>query len=217
MAPTMKSNGSWHRGSWIAASLLLLLPASCSTTPATLSRSAAHAPIGDPSEESCEALAKLLQIALVNPASKESTVALGHFVEGWKKEFGSASGTLYASGERGGPDVTYRVRFDAKTEGCYPIDYFDQLNPAEDFKVKGIKDHMRAGVGAPLSALRENKQRLPIEHHYPEEGITRAVTAVAEARTVRRDETEVTIRLLCPLRHESVTVDGKSRPLAADF
>ena len=126
-------------------------------------------------------------------------------------------GLVRSTGGAGLPEVQYRVRFEVRGAGCYPIDYFDQVSPADDYRIKGIKHHMRQGTGSPLAALRENRHQSSVENHYPDEAITRAVTAVIERGPVKSGVQDVNIRLLCPLRNDTVTLAGQARPLAADF
>ncbi len=74
-------------------------------------------------------------------------------------------------------------------------------------------DHRQAGIGVPLAGFRENRGREVVEMWYPPEGITRAVTAVAIPGT----RGNVEIRLIDRMRAETLTVQGKHQPLAADF
>ena len=109
------------------------------------------------------------------------------------------------------------MRFVADVSGSYMPDYFDQIEPAELFRVKKIEHHMREGIGAPLLAIRENKKREAIEKYYPPEAIARPLTAVAFGEGVRGGYRHVVVKLLCPLCYETVAYAGKSRQLAADF
>ncbi len=164
-----------------------------------------------------EDLGQLLELALADSGSAHSSHHLAHFVEEWKNQVGqSDTGELTATdGEGNGRK--YRVRFDG-SHGAFPLSYFDELSPAVDYEVKKIPHYERDGVGAPLVALRENRQETAIEKHYPPEAITRPITAVARKGEIVGGVQEVEIQLLCPLMESEVRLeDGKSHPLAADF
>jgi pimeloyl-ACP methyl ester carboxylesterase len=114
-------------------------------------------------------------------------------------------------------DPIYRVTMAGASAGCYPHLYFDVLKPAGELRVARIPHYRRDGVGAPMVALRENAHAEPIEKYYPPEAITRPLTAYATAGPEVGGVREVTIRLLCPLRNDSVTTSRGLQPLAADF
>jgi hypothetical protein len=110
-----------------------------------------------------------------------------------------------------------RVGVDAGAPGSYALDYFDELTPAADFAVTALPHHRREGIGVALLGLRENRQRDPLERHFPPEAITRPVTAVADAGLAPDGTRTVRILLLSPLHHETVLSGGRPQPLAADF
>ncbi len=183
--------------------LLSLLFSGCAIAPVKL-RLVKHEAEGD--------LHTLLTRALVKPETTDSKDALAHFIERWKAESRGERG-LVAAGEKG---VDYEVTFASGGLGSYSPDYFDQLQPAEDFELEKLAHHRRAGAGVALMALRENRHREPLETFYPPEAITRPVTAVATVATVAKSSAtrhEVRIELVCPLSHENE--GGKA--LAADF
>ncbi len=107
----------------------------------------------------------------------------------------------------------YRVPWHPGGPGIFPPRYFDRLEPAGTFKVRGLEHHRMDGTGVPLAGYRENRGRETIEKWYPPEGITRAVTAVA----IYGPEGAVEIRLIDRMRTDTVTLAGKRQPLAPDF
>ncbi len=72
-------------------------------------------------------------------------------------------------------------------------------------------------MGAPLVAVRENREREPIEAFYPPEAISRPVTAVIHCSPKRDGVIPVTIELLCTHRRDTVKIEGRSERLAADL
>lgn len=163
--------------------------------------------------QSDEASCALLATAVGNSSNAESALALGEFVELWKTR-GYQSGRTFTSPDGG---TNYRVRFASHSSGEYGIDYFDQLLPAAQYRIRKISHYQRAGVGAPLVAIRENRHQEAIERHYPPEAITRPLTAVCTTGPIRHGVRDVEIRLLCPLANDKWELDGKTHPLAADF
>ncbi len=157
-----------------------------------------------------------LEYILQDPQSAASTHALAHFVERWKREDRSPEERLTAANADEG-SKRYRVVFEPCGEGSYTLDYFDEILPAEDFEVRNLTHHRRRGAGAPLAALRENRSREPIERYYPPESISRPLTALIRPGPSSKAVRDVYIQLLCPLYHDSVEIDGRHLPLAADF
>lgn len=161
-------------------------------------------------------LHELMTAALDTHDQKEASKALGRFVEQWCLQNKGGSESLKPA-PASPNQVTYKVKFDQTPKGCYDLRYFDKISYAGDFVVEKMKHHMRAGVGAPMMAMRDNKGREPIERFYPPEAITRPLTALALPGAIKKDEREVSIQLLCPLSNDSVLIDGKRQALAADF
>ncbi len=153
----------------------------------------------------------LLELALADSEAFHSTHALAHFVERWHRTAPHEADALVD-----GPGLRYRVRFDSP-RSRYPLDYFDRISPASDFKVKKLEHHRRGGVGAPLVALRENRGATPMEAYYPPEAISRPLTAVIREGNRNGDIQDVQIELLCPLRDNTVEIDGMPRTLAVDL
>ena len=183
---------------------------SCTTTPASVTRTEKV------NECDCDlpsqSLGDLLELAIIQPQSADSAHALAHFVEEWQIRQGDDDqGEISSTGGR-----RYKVSFNGAHQGL-PLTYFDELSPAVDYRLKRLAHHRRDGTGAPLVALRENRQQEAIEAYYPPEAITRAITAVARKGTTAKGVQQVHIDLLCPLQNDEVTVDGETLPLAADF
>jgi len=190
-----------------------LMITSCATAPAGLKRITSRA-----DKEICGlALGQLLLLALENPNSGNSSHALGHFVERWKLEKNNAVTGILLAARNGQPAITYHVTFDNPGHRGFPLEYFDEIAPVVDYSISKLPDYKRDGVGAPLIALRENRGQYPIEKYYPPEAITAAVTAVIQPGKLNGGSRQVRISLLCPLRVETVSLKGKTVPLAANF
>jgi pimeloyl-ACP methyl ester carboxylesterase len=107
----------------------------------------------------------------------------------------------------------HRVTWHPGKNGIFSPDYFDRIEPANHYQVRGLKHHLQEGAGVAMIGIRENKNRDAVEKWYPPEAICRAVTAVA----IPKKQGSVEIRLIDRMRTESVTLAGKRQPLAADF
>ena len=197
----------------LIAGALALLGVSCAVAPAKLVR---HQAIGDGSMRlERMSLHSVLELALENPNRDESARALGHFVSEWRGERGTeTTGEVMPDVESG---VRYRVRFSDKGSFRFLPSYFDEIRLADDYRVKRIESQTRDGIGAPLIAVRENTGREPIEVFYPPEAISREVTAVIRPGGEQDGVRNVEIELIGTLAHESVVIDGRREPLAADF
>ncbi len=193
----------------LLAVLAALCLASCAIAPASVHRVVRRMTTGD------AGLHDLMDKALASPADDEkASAALARFVEAWKLKGRAPRGDLAPTSVGG---ITYHVRFGGTQTGTYSLNYFDEITPACDFKIGKIEHRKRAGVGAPLVALRENRHCEPIEAWYPPEAIARPLTAVVSAGSVHGGMREVRIDLLCPMVNDSVRIEGRKRPLAADF
>jgi pimeloyl-ACP methyl ester carboxylesterase len=194
----------------LGAPIFAVALGSCGLAPATFER--IHQSVK--ADEKPEAnLQYLIARSVENHDSTESVMALGEFVELWKRH-GYRSGHSFVSPSG---STTYRVHLVNHASGEYGIDHFDELLPARHYRIRKITHHQRAGVGTPLVAIRENRHREAIEGYYPPEAITRPLTAVATIGPSQGSVREVTIQLLCPLANDRVKIDGQTRPLAADF
>ena len=195
----------------------LVLAVSCAT-PAKISRGgklAGHALTKE------TALGALIEVA-IDDADAHADLALARFVEEWKRQRGGEiEGMVHFRAKGGGKPTTYVIRFlgghQQLFDGSYGLNYFDSITPAEAFRVRKIEHYQREGVGAPLVAVRENRQRNEIEKYYPPEAITRALTAVITSVEKRGVTVHVEIQLLCPLWNDETVVNGRSQMVAADF
>ncbi|GAA5146635.1 hypothetical protein GCM10023213_40060 [Prosthecobacter algae] len=193
---------------------LPLLLASCAMAPAKVRR-AMQSPIQRLQPTVEPSLSDLLDTVLEEgPESAPGKKALAQFVESWKKQKLPTSSSLPAEGP---PASRYHVRFEGDPSSPHPLNYFDEIQATDGFKVLRIDHHLRPGIGAPLLALRENQQREPIERFFPPEVIARPLTAVLEAGPPQRTGRHIRIRLLCSLKYETLTQHGIQQPLAADF
>lgn len=109
----------------------------------------------------------------------------------------------------------YRITWHLGGLGIFSPDYFDRIEPASRYEVRGLKHYRVDGRGVALVGFRENRGRVPIEKWYPPEGITRAVTAVAIPGASRNGIKSVEIRLIDRMHTE--TFGSNHEPLAADF
>ena len=208
-------NPGWTAGlRLLGAALVAGLLGSCAIAPASLQRTDLNREVECP--DCGKSLEELIAVALKDPASETSSHALAHFVEEWKEQRNADRGTLDLP-RSDGTVQRLRIRFVLGAHGAYSLDYFDEIRPATDYKVEKIAHHRRAGYGAPLVALRENRGRTPIEKYYPPEAISRPLTAVVDSVARGGGVREVRIELLCPLQNDEVRVQGRNRPLAADF
>lgn len=201
----------WLAG-WVA---ILSLTASCAKIPAKLDRT--HMLGGANCEFHEVSLHGLIEVALETPNEGRSAHALGHVVEVWRQELGNEMEATISPAQDSRGDVPYRVRFTTRVPATFLPGYFDELNPAVDFRVKRIEHHRKDGVGAPLRAFRENLERAPVERHYPPEGITREVTAILHRGAIRDGVRHLELELRCALYHENVRIEGKPRTMAADY
>jgi pimeloyl-ACP methyl ester carboxylesterase len=200
------------RAAWWAVLVASMLTVSCAIPPALVFRRP-PALVVAPSEEA--KLHAWTAKALESRDPEKSRRALGLLMEHWKKRGLGDEHTLRPAAG-GGP--AFRIRLSGGDDaGCYPLDYFDALSPADELRVARIHRYRQDGIGAPLVAVRENRGRDPIEQFYPPEAITRALTAHLEAGPEKDGVREVEIRLLCPLVHHEVEGPGGPQLLAADY
>ena len=107
----------------------------------------------------------------------------------------------------------FRVTWHPGGPGIIAPRYFDRLEPAASYQVRGLTHQRTIGIGVPLVGIREHRSLDPVEKWYPPQAITRAVTAVA----IPMSPGSVEIRLIDRMRTETLTVRGTRQPLAADF
>ena len=151
-----------------------------------------------------------LERAFEGASDEGANRSLGRWIEQAQRD-GSFKAPVTVDGGR------YVVRFHPGGEGIFAPGYFDRLEPADRFKVVGLKDHREEGIGVPMTGHRANKGAEPVERYYPPEAITRAVTAVAIQGPMRNGARQIEIRLMNRMKAESIVIAGKRQPLAGDF
>ncbi len=107
--------------------------------------------------------------------------------------------------------ASYQLRYQpGSSKGVWAPDYFTEFKLTSQVDEKLVKTpNHRAGVGGVLVGVRQTDPR---EEFAPLRGIAGAVTA-----TVGFNGNAATLTLNDPTKLTTVRVDGKSRPLAADF
>lgn len=98
--------------------------------------------------------------------------------------------------------------------------YFDHVVAAAGIKGEGVIDKHREGYGAPVVAVREQRPERESEmRFFPQRGlhvpVTLVISEVGPASTT--EARSVSISLLDPTKRETVSLGGRTRPLAADF
>lgn len=107
-------------------------------------------------------------------------------------------------------DKTYHLRFEPAGSAVWAPDYFTSFEGAESVKEKLIrKENIQQGVGGALVGVRLVN---PPEKFAPRRGITAPVTATLDFHS-----TDATLALRRPAKQMTATVEGKTRPLAANF
>lgn len=109
----------------------------------------------------------------------------------------------------------YQVRFHPADQSIYADRYFDRLEPASHYEVKGVDHHHDDGAGVPLLGYRANHQRAKVESWYPPEGIYRSVTAVAIPD--KENSHKIEIQLINRHQIDKIRIGGKEKYLADDF
>ena len=112
-----------------------------------------------------------------------------------------------------------------RTEACRDERLAVEMDPMEEIglyrftvadKVPAhrlVRCHIRSGIGVPLVAWRPNDGSDQWDALRPPEGISGPATAVLEHGRNHR----WTLRFLSPYRRETVTVEGRTYPLASNF
>jgi len=105
---------------------------------------------------------------------------------------------------------TYHLHFQPAGYGVWAPDYFTAFQLPDEIERKGVKKINRQdGVGGALAGVRAVSPR---ENFAPFKGITAPVTATLDFRG-----TEATLALRRPAKQPTAKVQGKVRPLAADY
>jgi triacylglycerol esterase/lipase EstA (alpha/beta hydrolase family) len=105
---------------------------------------------------------------------------------------------------------TYRLRLEPAGNAVWAPNYFTGFELEQQIKEKLIrKENIQQGVGGALVGIRQVN---PLEKFAPSRGITAAVTA-----TLDFHEKDATLVLRRPAKQQTASVEGKTRPLAANF
>src|SRR6266576_863984 len=106
--------------------------------------------------------------------------------------------------------TAYHLRFEPATNAVWAPNYFATFVPADQIKEKLIrKENIHEGIGGALVGVRKVN---PPEKFAPPRGITAPVTATLDFQAK-----DATLALRRPAKQPSATVQGKVRPLAANF
>jgi len=107
-------------------------------------------------------------------------------------------------------DETYHLRLESASNNVWSPDYFTSFVPSAAIKEKLIKKaNYQEGVGGSLVGVRNVN---PPENFAAHKGIPAAVTATLDFK-----RNDATLALRRPFRQPTAAVEGKIRPLAADF
>ena len=106
--------------------------------------------------------------------------------------------------------TAYHLRFEPATNAVWAPNYFTTFVGADQIKEKLIrKENIHEGIGGALVGVRKVN---PPEKFAPPRGITAPVTATLDFHAK-----DATLALRRPAKQPSATVQGKVRPLAANF
>ena len=109
-----------------------------------------------------------------------------------------------------GNSTTYRLRLEPATSTVWAPNYFTTFLPADAIKEKLLrKENTHEGVGGALVGVRQTD---PPEKFAPRRGITAPVTATLDFHAK-----DATLALRRPAKQLTATVEGKVRPLNANF
>ena len=105
---------------------------------------------------------------------------------------------------------TYHLRLEPASNGVWAPNYFTTFESPDQIKEKLIrKENIQEGVGGALVGVRIVN---PPEKFMPAKGITAPVTATLDFHA-----TDATLALRRPAKQPMASVEGKTRPLAANF
>ena len=211
---------------FIAAGASVLLFADCATTPRTAAVRLQYPPVANTLRE-----ARSLKVPVEKRAADYLCVAaitaplLGAGTQETpaRETYNAAAAALTillrsADGGRlwnhpimlTGGNTTYRLRFQPAGRGIWAPGYFTAfMLPSETEKKRPKRIHTENGVGGALVGLR---LVTPREDFAPFKGITAPVTATLDFRG-----TEATLALRRPATQSTANVEGRARPLAADY
>jgi len=209
----------------IAAGTCLAFFASCATTPQTAGR-LQYAPAASIMKEARSSQVPVEQRAadyLQAAAMTGPLLGTGAQQTPALDTYNAACGeltVLLRSGEGGrlwnhpltltASNQTYHLRLEPASYAVWSPDYFTCFVPSAEIKEKLIKkENHQEGVGGSLVGVRNVT---PPEKFAAEKGIPAAVTATLDFK-----RNDATLALRRPFRQPTAVVQGKMRPLAADF
>ena len=109
-----------------------------------------------------------------------------------------------------GSDQTYHLRLEPASNAVWSPDFFTSFVPSAKIKERLVKKgNYQQGVGGSLVGVRNVN---PPENFAAHKGIPAAVTATLDFK-----RNDATLALRRPFRQPMAVVEGKIRPLAADF
>ena len=107
-------------------------------------------------------------------------------------------------------NTTYHLRIEPATYGIWSPSYFTSFTPSAQIKEKLIKkENLQSGIGGSLVGIRQTNPR---ENFAPFKGVSAPVTATLDFKG-----NDATLALRRPAKQPNATVEGKVRPLSADF
>jgi triacylglycerol esterase/lipase EstA (alpha/beta hydrolase family) len=208
----------------IAGVTCVALLASCATAPqtargpeyaptASLMREArsANVPVEKRAADYLQAAAMtapLLGIGIGTPACETYNAACGELTVLLRS---SEGGRLWNQPlTLAGNNTTYHLRLEPASNAVWAPNYFTTFVPSAEIKEKLVRrENTHEGVGGALVGVRRLN---PPEKFAPLRGITAPVTATLDFHAK-----DATLALRRPAKQPSATVEGKVRPLAANF
>jgi pimeloyl-ACP methyl ester carboxylesterase len=223
MNPNHLRTPVWLR--FIAATTCLAFFASCATAPQT-GRGPEYAPTASIMREARSALvpaetraADYLQAASITAPLLGSGSQETPAVNTYNSACGELTVLLRSSGggqlwnhplTLTGNNSTYHLRLEPASHAVWAPDYFTTFELEQQVKEKLIrKENIQEGVGGALVGVRLVN---PPDKFAPRRGITAPVTA-----TLDFHGKDATLALRRPAKQPTATVEGKTRPLAANF
>ena len=207
----------------IAAVTCLAFLASCATAPHTVrgpeyaptakvmrEARSATAPVAKRAADYLQAAAMtapLLGTGIGTPACETYNAACGELTVLLRS---SEAGRLWNQPLTLTGDKTYHLRLEPASNAVWAPNYFTTFESPDQIKEKLIrKKNIQDGVGGALVGVRIVN---PPEKFAPAKGITAPVTATLDFRA-----TDATLALRRPAKQPMASVEGKTRPLAANF
>ena len=223
MNPNHPRTPIWLR--FIAATTCLAFFASCATAPQT-ARGPEYAPTSSVMREARSAnvpvetrAADYLQAASITAPLLGSGSQETPAVNTYNSACGELTVLLRSSGGEQlwnhpltltGNNSTYHLRLEPASHAVWAPNYFTSFELEQQIKEKLIrKENIQEGVGGALVGVRLVN---PPDKFAPRRGITAAVTA-----TLDFHGKDATLALRRPAKQPTASVEGKTRPLAANF